>query len=172
MSFVNISDLAPLVVIVKLHMTNGILKPGTLRLDSVMVYHPSHTSTHFNRPRLCRCRRTCVNSQVHTFVICICRSTSCMYANAHVLTFVCRWATFAKIASDWRRGDGISRWSPRLFPRVLPPVGIDIAHFVAHTGLGGEPSGDSSYSWICHVVTVEGITRHPGVGKSKSQKRL
>ena len=88
MTFVNISDLAPLVVIVKLHMTNGILKPGTLRLDSVMVYHPSHTSTYFNRPCVCRCRRTCVNSQVHTFVICICRSTSCMYANAHVLTFV------------------------------------------------------------------------------------
>ena len=159
MTFVNISNLAPLVVIVKLHMTNGILKPGTLRLDSVMVYHPSHTSAYFNRPRLCRCRRTCVNSQVHTFVICICRSTSCTYANAHALTFVCRWATFARIASDWRRGDGISRWLPRLFPRVLPPVGIDIAHFVAHTGLGGEPSGDSSYGWICHVVTVEGITQ-------------
>ena len=50
MTFVNISDLAPLVVIVKLHMTNGIHHLGTLGFDSVMVYHWSHTSLHFNSP--------------------------------------------------------------------------------------------------------------------------
>ena len=147
MTFVNISDLAPLVVIVKLHMTNGILKPGTLRLDSVMVYHPSHTSAHFNRPRVCRC----VNSQVHTFVICICRSTSCMYANVHVLTFVCRWATFARIASDWRRGDGISRWSPRLFPRVLPVWG-SLLPILTHMGLGRR-----AHLGIRHMVNMVGF---------------
>ena len=128
MTFVNISDLAPPVVIVKLHMTNGILKPGTLRLDSVMICHPSHTSTYFNRPRVCRCRRTCVNSQVHTFVICIRRSTSCMYANAHVLKTVCRW--------------------PRL--RELLQIGEEGTEF--HGGRHGcfhgyYPCGDPYYPW-------------------------
>ena len=165
MTFVNISDLAPLVVIVKLHMTNGILKTGTLRLDSVMVYHPSHTSTHFNRPRVCRCRRTCVNSQVHTFVICICRSTSCMYANVRMqMGNVCE--NCFRLAKRGRN--------------------FTVVATVVSTGI--TPSGDR----YCPFCRTHGIRRraiwgfviwldlscghsrrdHPGVEKSKSQKRL
>ena len=106
------SRIFPLDVIVKLQMTNGIQHLGTLRFDSAMVYHSSHTSVKpLQIVPISPSLRICIST-------CICR-----YEN-------------------WRRGDGISRWSPRMFPRVLPvwgsilPVWGSPLPILSHMGLG------------------------------------
>ena len=74
---------------------------------------------------------------------------------------------------ELRRGDGISRWSPRLFPRVLPVWG-SLLPILTHMGLGRR-----AHLGIRHMVNMGGFViwlesggEHPGADMSKNKKRI
>ena len=75
-------------------------------------------------------------------------SPHCAYMQMHCVYVCMKIRTSLR---ELRRGDGISRWSPRLFPRVLPVWG-SLLPILTHMGLGRR-----AHLGIRHMVNMVGF---------------